>query len=497
VDHGKTTLLDAIRQTQVARDEEGGITQHIGAYQVTVASNGGKHTVTFLDTPGHEAFTVLRSRGAQVTDLVVLVVAADDGVMPQTLEALHLARNAEVPIVVAINKIDKPGANSNRVRQELATHGLISEEWGGHTLMVEVSARTGDGIEMLLESVVLQAEMSEPPLEANPNRAVRGSVLESRQDTGLGAVATVLIHEGTLRVGDIMVVGERYGRVRAMFEPCGAQRTEASPSAVVEVAGLFGVPVPGQVCFQVDDEKTARNIAEQLQRKHRTAGRTQPLRADPLLLASHKELKVIVKADVQGSVEAVCGALTRLGHEEVKVRVIHNAVGHVTENDIGLAASGEGEAALIVGFNVHAQTRVQALAQERGVALLLRPVIYAIEEEVTDALEALLEPIVTEKSLGWAEVRNTFVIPRVGTIAGAYVTSGHIVRGSRCRVIRAGQLLHTSRIVGLQRFKDQARRVGRGYECGLRVAGFDDVEVGDTVECFEVSQVPATLTGPR
>ncbi|MEL6179382.1 MAG: translation initiation factor IF-2, partial [Myxococcota bacterium] len=498
VDHGKTSLLDAIRSTDVASGEAGGITQHIGAYQVNVPVDGEKRPVTFLDTPGHEAFTALRARGAQVTDIVVLVVAADDGVMPQTVEAINHSRDAEVPIVVAVNKIDKPGAIPDRVKQALTEYALIPEDWGGDTLFVDVSAIQHTNIDVLLENLLLQAEIME--LRANPERAGYGIVVESRLDIGLGAVATILVQRGSVSPGDIVVVGEYYGRIRAMYNHRGEDVAKAVPSMAVEITGLSGVPTSGEVFFQVEEEKTAREIVSNVQRKLREAELANRARKPTgieeltrmIKEGDLKELKVIVKADVQGSIEAVKGSLEKLGNDEVRVKVIHSAVGGITENDVNLAASSP-EGAIIVGFNVRPDSRALAAAEERGVDMVLQTIIYEIEDAITSILEGMLQPLTKEVDLGQAEVREVFMVPKIGAVAGCYVTGGKIVRNGQCRVVRQGRIIYTSRIAGLRRFKDDVREVKRDFECGINVENFNDVKVGDVIECFEIQEERATL----
>jgi len=495
VDHGKTSLLDAIRKTSIAIDEAGGITQHIGAYQ---AVTDGGVPITFLDTPGHEAFTALRMRGAQATDIVILVVAADDGVMPQTVEAINHSRAAGVPIIVAINKIDKPGANPDRVKQALTEYNLIPEEWGGETMFIEVSALLNQNIDGLLESVLVLSEVLE--LQVNPARQAMGTVIESRLDTGRGPVATLLVQKGTLNAGDIAVVGEFFGRIRAMFDWKGHDVTTAPPSTPVEITGLSGVPSAGENFFVVEDEKTAREITSHVREENREkaimnrAKRPGGLAELTRMLQSGalKELKVIVKGDVQGSVEAVEGLLSKLGNAEAQVRIIHAAVGRITENDVNLAASSP-DGAIIVGFNVRPETRGAALAEERGIEIITHSVIYEIEEVVKSALEGLLSPILTEKTVGRIEIRETFSVPKVGMVAGCMVLDGYVKRGAMCRVVRDSRIVYTSRISTLKRFKDDAREVKQGFECGLTVDNFNDIKIGDIVEVYEIESRAATL----
>lgn len=495
VDHGKTTLLDALRSSNVAGGEHGGITQHIGAYQVELNGN----PVTVLDTPGHQAFTALRARGAKATDLVILVVAADDGVMPQTVEAINHSRAAGVPIIVAVNKIDKAGANPDRVKQALTEYELIPEDWGGETQFVEVSALKGTNIEGLLEAVLLQSEILE--LQANPSARAQGLVIESRLDIGLGPVATVLVQRGTLEVGQYLVIDKNYGRVRNMYDDRGNTVLKAGPSTPVQVTGLSGVPEAGEIGFVVEEEKTAREIVSNVERMKREAELANRARKPAVSIerltemieqGEVKELKVIVKADVQGSVEAVCGSLGKLGNEEVKVRIIHSAVGGITENDINLASSSD-EGALIVGFNVRPEARAGLLAEERGVELLLYSVIYDVEAVIKNALEGLLSPIIKEQKMGVAEVRETFNVPKVGTIAGCYVLEGKIQRNAKCRIIRDSKVVYDSSINTLKRFKDDAKEVKTGFECGLSITNYNDIKVGDHIEVYELVEEAAKL----
>jgi translation initiation factor IF-2 len=490
VDHGKTSLLDAIRETEVAAGEAGGITQHIGAYTVDV---GGRQ-VTFLDTPGHEAFTAMRARGAKVTDIVVLVVAADDGVMPQTVEAINHARAAEVPIIVAVNKIDKPGANQERVRQELANHGLAPEDWGGDTIVVPVSAKTKEGIPHLLEMLLLQADIRE--LKANPERQAKGTIVEARLDRGRGPVATVLVQEGTLHPGDAFVCGTQYGRVRAMMDDKGRRIEAAGPSTPVEILGLGGVPEAGDTFVSVQDDQKARQVAEHRRSKQREAemAKTAKVSLDELYqqiqTGEVKELKVVLKADVQGSVEATGEALRRLSTDDVRLNVLHGSVGGITESDVLLASASN---AVIIGFNVRPEPKAAALAEREGVDIRLYTIIYEALNDVRDALEGLLEPTFQEKVLGRAEVRQTFVVSGVGPVAGCFVSDGKIVRGAKARLLRDHVVVHDGRIGSLRRFKDDAREVAAGYECGLSLEAYQDVKVGDVVEAYEVEQVARRL----
>ena len=490
VDHGKTSLLDAIRSTDVAAGEAGGITQHIGAYTVDV---GGRQ-VTFLDTPGHEAFTAMRARGAKVTDLVVLVVAADDGVMPQTVEAINHARAAEVPILVAVNKIDKPDANPERVKQELGNHGLAPEDWGGDTIVVPVSAKTKEGIPQLLDMILLQADVLE--LRANPGRLAKGTIVEARLDRGRGPVATVLVQEGTLKVGDAFVCGTQYGRIRAMVDDKGRRIDAAGPSTPVEILGLGGVPEAGDVFVAVQDDQKARQVAEHRRAKQRDAemAKTAKVSLDELYqqiqTGEVKELKVVLKADVQGSVEALSEALRRLSTDDVRLAVLHGSVGGITESDVLLASASN---AIVIGFNVRPEPKAAALAEREGVDIRLYTVIYEAVNDVRDALEGLLEPTFHEKVLGRAEVRQVFVVSGIGQVAGCAVSDGKIVRGAKARLLRDHVVVHDGRIGSLKRFKEDAREVTSGYECGLSLEGFQDVKVGDVVEAYEVEQVARRL----
>jgi len=494
VDHGKTSLLDAIRTTNVAAREAGGITQHIGAYTVSL----GDRQVTFLDTPGHEAFTAMRARGAQATDIVVLVVAADDGVMPQTVEAINHARAAGVPIVVAINKIDKADAAPERVMQELANHGLLPESWGGDTICVPVSAHTREGIDQLLEMLLLQSEVLE--LKAIPGRLAKGVIVEARLDRGRGPVATVLVQEGTLRVGDSFVCGSEFGRVRAMMDHLGARLEEAPPSTPVELLGLGGVPAAGDTLIVVQDEQKARQVAEHRRGKQRDAdmSKTAKVSLDELYQQVQrgdvKELKAILKADVQGSVEAVSDALGRLATDEVRLVVIHGSVGGITESDVLLASASN---AIIIGFNVRPEPKAAALAEREGVDLRLYSIIYEALEQVRDAMVGMLEPTVREQHLGRAEVRQTFSVSGVGSIAGCYVLDGKIVRNAQARLVRDHVVVHEGRIGSLRRFKDDAREVATGYECGIGLDGYSDVKVGDVIEAYELVEEARGAGGKR
>lgn len=486
VDHGKTSLLDAIRHAKVTASEAGGITQHIGAYTVTL--NGEK--ITFLDTPGHEAFTAMRARGAQVTDIVILVVAADDGIMPQTKEAINHCKAAEVPMIVAINKIDRPGANIDRVKQELTEHGLVAEDWGGDTICVPVSAKTGENLESLLEMVILTAEMQE--LQADPNRKGKGTVIEAKLDKGRGAVASLLIQNGTLNVGDSILVGSTYGRIRAMFDDRGKKIKSAGPSIPVEVLGLSEVPAAGDRFVVVKDEKTARNMAEARKEKIRTASHQSSNRVSLEDLYSQiqegkvKELSIVVKADVQGSVEAIKQSLEKLSTDDVKVRVIHGAVGAITETDVTLGAASN---AIVIGFNVRPDNNAVVQAEKDNVEIKTYRIIYDAIEDVKSAMIGMLDPEYKEVVNGAAEVRMTYKISNVGTIAGCYVTDGKIVRNSEIRVIRDGIVIFESKLASLKRFKDDAKEVARGYECGLSVEKFNDLKEGDVIESYSMEAI--------
>lgn len=486
VDHGKTSLLDAIRKSKVTETEAGGITQHIGAYTVNI--NGEK--ITFLDTPGHEAFTAMRARGAQITDIVILVVAADDGIMPQTAEAINHCKAANVPIVVAINKIDRPGANVDKVKQELSDYGLISEDWGGDTICVPVSAHTKEGIDSLLEMVLLTAEMQE--IKANPHRNAKGTVIEAKLDKGRGAVATLLVQNGTLHVGDSIIVGSTYGRIRAMFDDKGKKIKVAGPSIPVEILGLSEVPAAGDRFHQVKDEKTARDIAakrkqkvreEYLQSAHKVS--LEDL-YNQIKEGKVKELNIIVKADVQGSIEALKQSLQKLSNEEVKVRVLHGAVGAITETDVTLASASN---AIIIGFNVRPDSNAQAAAEKESVDIKTYRVIYNAIEDIKAAMVGMLEPDYKEVVLGKAQIRQTYKISNVGTIAGCYVQEGKIVRNSQVRIIRDGIVIFESELASLKRFKDDVKEVAEGYECGLSIDKFNDIKDGDIVEAYTMEEI--------
>ncbi len=493
VDHGKTSLLDAIRASNVAEGEAGGITQHIGAYTVDVHGR----PVTFLDTPGHEAFTAMRARGAKVTDIVILVVAADDGIMPQTREAIDHARAAEVPIIVAINKIDKPGANAERVKQELGNHGLAPEEWGGDTIVVPVSAKTKQGIEQLLEMILLQADVLD--LKANSTRLAKGTIIEARLDRGRGPVATVLVQEGVLKVGDPFVCGVENGRIRAMMDDKAKRIEAAGPSIPVEILGLGGVPEAGDVFVAVQDDAKARQIAEHRRAKQRDAemAKTAKVSLDDLYQKVQsgevRELKVVVKTDVQGSLEAVSDSLRRLSTDDVRLNVIHGSVGGITESDVLLATASN---AVIIGFNVRPEPKAAALAEREGLDIRLYTIIYEALNDLRDALEGLLEPTRQEKTLGRAEVRQVFSVSGQGVIAGSFVTDGKVHRGSQARLLRDNIVVHDGRVGGLRRFKEDVRDVASGYECGIALENFQDIKVGDVIECYEVEELARRLAVP-
>jgi translation initiation factor IF-2 len=489
VDHGKTSLLDAIRTTKVAEREFGGITQHIGAYQVDTSH--GK--VTFLDTPGHEAFTAMRARGAQATDMVILVVAADDGVMPQTVEAINHAKAANVPILVAVNKIDKPGSDPDRVKRELANQGLVPEDWGGQTIFIHTSAKRGDGIPQLLEMTALQAEILE--LRANPGRSGRGVIVEGRLDRGRGPVATALIQSGTLKEGDAVVVGSHSGRVRAMFNDRGKKVPSAGPSDPVEILGLSGVPQAGDTMLVVSDERKARQIATVRSERDRLKGKgaTRITLEDlhkQIAAGEVKELRLVIKADVQGSVEALTESLERLSTDEVKLKVIHSSVGAVTESDVMLASASN---AIVLGFNVKADAKATSQAQANGVDMRSYNVIYDAINDVRAALSGMLAPEIREAVLGRAQVRQLFPISKVGTIYGSSVTEGKMVRGARARIKRGETVLGESTISSLKRFKDDVREVLQGLECGIGIEGIKGVQPNDVIEAFTTEEVARTL----
>jgi len=491
VDHGKTSLLDVIRHTNVTATEAGGITQHIGAYQVDLK---GKK-ITFLDTPGHEAFTAMRARGAEVTDIAVLVVAADDGVMPQTVEAINHAKAAGVPIIVAINKIDKPQANPDTVKQQLTEYGLVPEEWGGDTICVPVSAKTKEGLDQLLEMILLVAEMEE--LKTNPHRPARGTVIEAQLDKGRGPVATVLIQKGTLEIGDYVIAGTAQGRVRAMLDFKGRRIKKALPATPVEILGLSEVPNAGDPFAVCQDEKLARQVVEErLQQQKRQHDMTTPEKVTledlfkQIQQGKVKELNLVVKADVQGSVEALIQALTKLSTDEVRINLIHSGVGAITETDVMLASASGG---LIIGFNVRPDNNAKKAAEQQQVDIRLYRVIYEVIDDIKAALEGLLEPELREVVMGRSEVRDVFHIPKVGAIAGCYVSEGKVVRNARVRVIRDGVVIYEGSIASLKRYKDDVREVVQGHECGIGLDKFQDLKQGDILEGYYIEEVKRAL----
>ncbi|WP_339163463.1 translation initiation factor IF-2 [Siminovitchia sp. FSL H7-0308] len=486
VDHGKTTLLDSLRNTKVTAGEAGGITQHIGAYQID--SNGKK--ITFLDTPGHAAFTTMRARGAKVTDITILVVAADDGVMPQTVEAINHAKAAEVPIIVAVNKIDKPTANPDRVMQELTEHGLVPEDWGGDTIFVPISALKGEGIDSLLEMVLLVSEVEE--LKANPARLALGTVIEAQLDKGRGPVATLLVQNGTLKVGDPIVAGNTHGRVRAMVNDMGRRVKKAGPSTPVEITGLNDVPQAGDRFVVFEDEKTARQVGEARSQQALQALRNERSRVSLDTLFEHmkqgemKDLHVIIKADVQGSAEALAASLQKIEVDGVNIKIIHSGVGAINESDITLAAASN---AIVIGFNVRPDVNAKRAAESENVDIRLHRIIYKAIEEIEAAMKGMLDPEYEEKVIGQAEVRQTFKVSKIGTIAGSYVTDGKITRDSGVRLIRDGIVIFEGEIDDLKRFKDNVKEVAQGYECGITIKNFNDVKEGDVIEAFLMEEV--------
>ncbi|MEH7304271.1 translation initiation factor IF-2 [Neobacillus drentensis] len=486
VDHGKTTLLDSIRNTKVTEGEAGGITQHIGAYQVV--ENGKK--ITFLDTPGHAAFTTMRARGAKITDITILVVAADDGVMPQTVEAINHAKAAEVPIIVAVNKMDKEAANADRVMQELTEHGLVSEAWGGDTIFVPLSAKTGEGIDTLLEMILLVSEVEE--YKANPNRKAVGTVIEAQLDKGRGSVATLLVQNGTLRIGDPIVVGHTFGRVRAMVNDKGRRVKEAAPSTPVEITGLNDVPQAGDRFVVFEDEKTARQVGESraqtalvAQRGEKSIVSLETL-FDQLKQGEMKDLNIILKADVQGSAEAVAASLQKIDVEGVNIKIIHSGAGAINESDISLAAASN---AIVIGFNVRPDVNAKRAAEAEKVDVRLHRIIYKVIEEIEAAMKGMLDPEFQEKIIGQAEIRQTFKVSKVGTIAGSYVTDGKITRDSGIRLIRNGVVTFEGNIDALKRFKDDVKEVSQGYECGITIKNFNDVKEGDIIEAYVMEEI--------
>ncbi|MEY9866332.1 translation initiation factor IF-2 [Peribacillus sp. B2I2] len=486
VDHGKTTLLDSIRHTKVTEGEAGGITQHIGAYQVKV--NDKK--ITFLDTPGHAAFTTMRARGAQVTDITILVVAADDGVMPQTVEAINHAKAAEVPIIVAVNKMDKEAANPDRVMQELTEHGLVSEAWGGDTIFVPISAKNGEGIDSLLEMILLVSEVEE--YKANPTRKANGTVIEARLDKGRGSVATLLVQNGTLKVGDPIVIGNTFGRVRAMLNDLGRRVKDAGPSTPVEITGLNEVPQAGDRFIVFEDEKTARQVGEVRAQRQLASQRNEKSRVtldtlfEQMKEGEIKELNIILKADVQGSAEAVAASLNKIEVEGAKVKIIHTGVGAITESDIILATASN---AIVIGFNVRPDVNAKRAAESENVDVRLHRIIYKAIEEIESAMKGMLDPEFEEKIIGQAEVRTTFKVSKVGTIAGSYVTEGKITRDSGIRLIREGVVIYEGEIDALKRFKDDVKEVATNYECGITIKNYNDLKEGDVIEAYVMEEI--------
>jgi translation initiation factor IF-2 len=491
VDHGKTSLLDALRATDVVSGEAGGITQHIGAYQVTMSS-GDK--ITFIDTPGHEAFTAMRARGAKVTDIVVLVVAADDGIMPQTVEAIRHAKAAGVPIIVAINKIDKPDADPNKVRQALLQHELVTEELGGDVLAIEVSAKKRMNLEKLEEAILLQAEILD--LKANPDRVGQGVVVEAKMEKGRGSVATVLVQKGTLKVGDVFVAGAEWGRVRALVDDHGNSIKEALPSTPVEVLGLQGTPAAGDDFIAVEDEARAREIAGYRQRLDREAKAKLAQRGtleqmfSAIKSGEAQELPVVIKGDVQGSIEAISATLEKMGNENVKVRILHAAVGAINESDITLAKASNG---LLIGFNVRANPQARDMARRDGVDIRYYSIIYDVTDDLKKMLSGMLAPELRERFLGYASIREVFNITKVGKVAGCMITEGIVKRGSKVRLLRDNVVIHTGDLAQLKRFKDDVKEVREGYECGMSFTNYEDIRTGDVIECFEIEEVAVTL----
>ena len=495
VDHGKTSLLDAIRSTNVAEGEAGGITQHIGAYKVAINDPNSPaygREIVFLDTPGHEAFTRMRARGSKVTDIVVLVVAADDGVMPQTLEAIDHAQAAKVPIIVAVNKIDKPDALPERVKKQLADRGLMPEDWGGSTVFVEVSAKQRTNLNLLMEMICLVADLQD--LKAVPDRLASGTVLEAKLDRGRGPVATVLVQNGTLRTSDNFVVGNVFGKVRAMFNDRGAALESAPPATPVEILGLEGLPQAGDQLVAVADREKARGISEYREQKTREAQLAKSSRvsleglAEQLKTAGQKELSIILKGDVQGSVEVLSDLLTKLSNDRVKIKILLSGVGAITETDVLLASASN---AVIIGFNVRPERKAQELAEQEKVDIRLHSIIYELQDEIKRAMTGLLEPIIKETYLGRAEVRDTFRVPKVGTVAGCYVTDGVIKRDAEVRLLRDNVVVFKGKIGSVRRFKDDVSEVRNGMECGISIANYGDVKVGDVIEDFVTERVAA------
>jgi translation initiation factor IF-2 len=496
VDHGKTSLLDAIRETDVAGGEAGGITQHIGAYKVKITKEDSPafgRQIVFLDTPGHEAFTRMRARGAKVTDIVVLVVAADDGVMPQTLEAMDHAKAAKVPIIVAVNKIDKPEALPDRVKKQLADRGLMPEDWGGTTVFVDVSAKKHTNLNLLMEMICLVADLQD--LKANPERPATGTVVEAKVDRGRGVVATVLVQNGTLRVGDNFIIGNTFGKVRAMFDDRSKAVEEAPPSTPVEVLGLEGLPQSGDVLMVADREK-ARQIAEYREQRAREATLAKSSKlsleglAEQIKTAGMKELPIILKTDVQGSAEVLADTLTKLSNDKVKIKILHTGVGAINENDVLLASASN---AVIIGFNVRPERKAQELADMEKIDIRLHSIIYELQDQIKKAMSGLLEPIIRETYLGRAEVRETFRVPKAGTVAGCYVLDGTIKRDSDVRLVRDGVQVYKGKIGSLKRFKDDASEVRNGMECGINIANFNDIKKGDVIEAFVTERIAAEI----
>jgi translation initiation factor IF-2 len=497
VDHGKTSLLDAIRETDVAGGEAGGITQHIGAYKVRVTKEDSPafgRQIVFLDTPGHEAFTRMRARGAKVTDIVVLVVAADDGVMPQTLEAMDHAQAAKVPIIVAVNKIDKPGALPDRVKKQLADRGLMPEDWGGSTVFVDVSAKLHTNLNLLMEMICLVADIQD--LKANPERSASGAVVEAKVDRGRGSVATVLVQNGTLRIGDNFIVGNTFGKVRAMFDDRGQVVEEAPPSTPVEVLGLEGLPQAGDQLLVVAEREKARQVSEYREQKAREATLAKSSRlslegfAEQIKTAGTKELPIIMKADVGGSAEVLSDTLSKLSTDKVKIKILHSGVGAITENDILLASASN---AVVIGFNVRPERKAQELAEQEKVDIRLHSIIYELQDEIKKAMAGLLDPIIRENYLGRAEVREVFRVPKVGAIAGCSVLDGVIKRDSDVRLLRDNVQVYKGKVTSLRRFKDDASEVRNGMECGIGISNFSDIKKGDIIEAFVTEKIAAEI----
>lgn len=490
IDHGKTSLLDAIRQSNVIEREAGGITQHIGAYHVEL----DKGTIIFIDTPGHEAFTTMRARGAKVTDIVVLVIAADDGIMPQTIEAIDHAKAAKVPIIVAINKIDKPNANPEKIRQTLTEYELVPEDWGGDTLYAEISAKQRTGIEELLEIIILQAEMLE--LQSNPNKSAKGTVIEAKLDKSKGPVATILVQEGTLKVGETFIAGAHYGKTRVLISDAGKAISQAGPSTPVQVLGLSGVPEAGDNFLAVDEEKKAKQAGLYFQQKQREKGLLESRRVtleglyDQIQEGTVQELNVIIKVDVHGTLDALTKSLQELGNEKVKINLIHTAVGAINQSDVMLASASK---AIIIGFAVSPDAKAKIAAEQEKVDIRLYNIIYDAISDITNALEGLLAPTLIENLRGKAEVRQVFHISRLGIIAGSIVTEGKITRDCKFRITRNGTLMHQGRVSSLKRFKDDAREVESGHECGIGIEGFEEIQIGDIIECYTTEEVATKL----